>query len=186
LTIGSNIITVTANPQSKIFGDPDPALTYAAPNGITFTGTLERDTGENVGSYTINQGTLSAGLDYTINFVVADLLITKATPVITWNNPAPITQGTALSATQLNAVASVPGTLVYTPPIGTVLNTGDNQTLHADFTPIDNANYNTASKDVNINVSSTGGGEPGGGPGGGDLGGEPDAGAGGGRRRQQR
>ena len=48
----------------------------------------------------------------------------KATPTITWSTPADITYGTALSATQLNATASVPGTFVYTPAAGTVLNAG--------------------------------------------------------------
>jgi len=37
--------------------------------------------------------------------------VNQATPIITWSNPADITYGTALSATQLSAVASVPGAL---------------------------------------------------------------------------
>jgi hypothetical protein len=79
--------------------------------------------------------------------------VNQATPTITWSNPANITYGTALSGTQLNAFASVPGTFVYTPPSGTVLSTGDNQTLHVAFTPTDIANYSTTSKDVYINVT---------------------------------
>jgi hypothetical protein len=83
--------------------------------------------------------------------------VLKATPVITWSNPADIVYGTALSGTQLNATASwlgapVAGSFVYTPPAGTVLNAGSRQTLHVDFTPTDTANYNSASKDVTINV----------------------------------
>ena len=39
----------------------------------------------------------------------------------------------------------------YTPTAGTVLSVGA-QTLHVDFKPTDTANYNTASKDVTINV----------------------------------
>lgn len=50
--------------------------------------------------------------------------VNKATPTITWNKPADITHGTALTATQIDATASVPGTFVYTPPLGTVLNAG--------------------------------------------------------------
>ena len=92
----------------------------------------------------------TASKDVTINVIN---VIQKTTPTITWNNPADITYGTALSATQLNAVASVPGTYVYTPVAGTVLNAGT-QTLHVDFTPTDTANYNTASKDVTINVTN--------------------------------
>jgi hypothetical protein len=76
----------------------------------------------------------------------------KATPTITWANPAAITYGTALSGTQLNATTSVLGSFVYTPASGTVLDAGNGQTLHVDFTPTDAANYNSASKDVTINV----------------------------------
>src|SRR5439155_4624934 len=76
----------------------------------------------------------------------------KAMPTITWNNPADITTGTVLSGTQLNPTASVAGSFVYTPAAGTVLSEGNGQTLHVDFTPTAPANYNTASKDVMINV----------------------------------
>ena len=61
--------------------------------------------------------------------------------MITWANPAAISYGTALSGTQLNATANVPGTFAYTPAAGVVLNAGTGQTLHVDFTPTDAANY---------------------------------------------
>ena len=48
----------------------------------------------------------------------------KKLPTITWPAPAAITNPTPLSATQLNATASVPGTFVYTPAAGTVLAAG--------------------------------------------------------------
>lgn len=80
--------------------------------------------------------------------------VKKATPTITWSNPADIIYGTALSGTQLDATASVTGTFVYTPPAGTVLNVGAGQKLHVDFTPTDTVNYNSASKDVTINVNT--------------------------------
>ena len=53
-------ITVTVNPnQSKIYGNPDPALTFTSSNPTaTFTGALTRVAGETVGSYAIGQGTL--------------------------------------------------------------------------------------------------------------------------------
>src|SRR5947199_10314804 len=78
--------------------------------------------------------------------------VLRATPVVTWPTPADIVYGTALSGTQLNATASVPGTFVYTPAAGTVLNAGPGQNLHVDFTPTNTTNYNNASKDVTINV----------------------------------
>src|SRR5579862_5611639 len=80
------------------------------------------------------------------------LNVGKATPTITWANPADIPYGTALSATQLNATASVAGSFVYTPAAGVVLNAGSGQNLHVDFTPTDGADYGSTSKDVSINV----------------------------------
>ena len=59
----------------------------------------------------------------------------KATPAITWPTPAPITYGTALSGTQLNATApdGVAGTFVYAPASGAVLGAGADQTLDGDL-----------------------------------------------------
>lgn len=76
----------------------------------------------------------------------------KATPTITWANPATITYGTALSATQLNATASVPGTFVYTPAAGTVLSTGT-QTLSVTFTPTDVFDYATTTATTTLTVT---------------------------------
>ena len=81
--------------------------------------------------------------------------IVKKDVVITWGNPADIVVGTPLSATQLKAIASVPGNFVYTPAIGTVLNVGNAQNLKVDFTPTEIDNYNPSSKTVTINVINT-------------------------------
>ena len=63
LTIGAKTVTVTAAAKSKTYGDADPALTYtSAPalvTGDSFSGSLSRSPGENVGTYAINQGTLA-------------------------------------------------------------------------------------------------------------------------------
>ena len=77
----------------------------------------------------------------------------KTTPTITWANPAAISYGTALSTTQLNAAASVPGTFAYTPAAGTVLNAGAGQTLSVTFTPTDTTHYNTATATATITVN---------------------------------
>lgn len=76
---------------------------------------------------------------------------TVVTPAISWANPADIMYGTPLSATQLNATASVPGTFTYSPPAGTILNPGANQ-LSVSFVPNDTVNYTNASAAVAINV----------------------------------
>jgi|GEM_PF-2802813 len=83
----NNIIHVSANPQSKFYGDPDPVLSYtpteALPAGLSFTGAPAREPGENVkaGGYAIKQGTLDlTGTNheyYTIAFVNSTLTINK-------------------------------------------------------------------------------------------------------------
>jgi RHS repeat-associated protein len=75
-------------------------------------------------------------------------------PAITWRTPAPITYGTALSATQLNATASVAGTFAYTPAAGTIPAAGTD-TLSVTFTPTDTTDYKTATQTVVLTVSGT-------------------------------
>ncbi|MEJ0032729.1 MAG: hypothetical protein WDO15_21270 [Bacteroidota bacterium] len=81
------------------------------------------------------------------------ITIIKATPVITWPNPADITYGTPLGAGQLNATSTVAGTFTYNPVAGTVLAAGAGQTLSVNFTPTDGVNYNSVpTKTAAINV----------------------------------
>jgi hypothetical protein len=89
----------------------------------------------------------------TCNSDLESVTVTRATPVITWANPAPITHGTPLSSTQLDATANVPGSFVYNPPAGTVLPVGNNQALMVTFTPADLNDYTRTSKTVHINVT---------------------------------
>src|SRR5207302_1210716 len=96
--------------------------------------------------------TFSGNTNYAPASGDATITITKATPTITWNNPADIVYGTALGSTQLNATASIAGGFSYTPSGGTLLNAGPNQSLLAGFTPTDTTNYNATSKNVQINV----------------------------------
>jgi Flp pilus assembly CpaE family ATPase len=80
------------------------------------------------------------------------LTVTKATPIITWPRPAAISYGTALSATHLNAKASVSGSFVYTPAAGEVLAAGTH-TLTATFTPAETSNVATAQATVSLTVT---------------------------------
>jgi pilus assembly protein CpaE len=82
---------------------------------------------------------------------VTDVVIHE-TPTIAWPTPAPIVYGTALSATELNATASVPGTFVYTHAAGEVLAAGTD-TLSVIFTPTDAVNYTTAHAAVSLIVT---------------------------------
>jgi len=74
---------ITVEDKTKESGTPDPIFTYTYSglvNGDTeavFSGALERDPGELANSYDINQGTLSAGSNYTTSgrFIVGALNI---------------------------------------------------------------------------------------------------------------
>jgi len=81
ITINPKSIAITAITNHKTYGDVDPSFGYeVAPdllNGDSFSGVLTRSEGENVGTYTIQQGTLSAGNNYSITFQGADFTITK-------------------------------------------------------------------------------------------------------------
>ncbi len=89
------------------------------------------------------QGSSSPSIGQTVN---------KATPVLTWANPADISYGTALGSAQLNASASVPGIFSYSPTTGTLLTVANGQTLLVNFLPTDTANYTNASAHVAINI----------------------------------
>jgi hypothetical protein len=78
--------------------------------------------------------------------------VNKATPTITWAAPAAITYGTALSGTQLDAKASVPGALVYSPVAG-ILPAVGTDTLTVTFTPTDTTDYTTATGSVQLKVN---------------------------------
>jgi hypothetical protein len=83
VTVNTRPVTVTADPQTKVYGDPDPALTYQITSGSlvfadTFTGSLTRGPGEDVGTYAILQGTLALPASYNLTYVGDDLTITKA------------------------------------------------------------------------------------------------------------
>ena len=77
------LVTVTATSANKTTGENDPALIYtSSPTqlvaGNVFTGALSRAAGETVGTYAINQGSLSAGENYTITFVSATFTISSS------------------------------------------------------------------------------------------------------------
>ena len=109
-------LTVTADNASKTYGEDDPTFTYTATDlevNDTLTGTLSRETGENVGTYAITQGTL-ANPNYEITFVEGTFTINKATPpALTIPTATSITYGEKLSASTLSdGWAWVDGTIV--------------------------------------------------------------------------
>jgi hypothetical protein len=90
LTISERPITVTALAKSKEYGDADPALTYSIISGSlaytdTFTGSLDRAAGEDLGAYSINLNTLALNSNYAITYVSKNLTITKRAITVTAN-----------------------------------------------------------------------------------------------------
>jgi hypothetical protein len=165
--------TATATVQLTV-NKVTPTITWPTPAPISY-GTalsatqLDATSGGLAGTfvYTPAAGTvLAAGVqtlsvtftptdtvDYSVGTATVQLTVNKATPTITWATPAPISSGTALSATQLDASSgAVAGTFVYTPAAGTVLAAGV-QTLSVTFTPTDTADYNNATATVSLTVN---------------------------------
>ncbi|NID13823.1 MBG domain-containing protein, partial [Fibrivirga algicola] len=87
LTITKKTIAVAAVAKTKVYGENDPTLTYtfspALVSGDAFSGALTRASGNDVGTYAIQQGTLALSSNYTLNFTGANLTITKKTVTVT-------------------------------------------------------------------------------------------------------
>ncbi len=128
-------LNATASVEGTLVYTPGPG--YVLPVGthslwVTFTPA-------DSGSYAPQQASVS-------------IVVAKATPVLSWPVPAKIVYGAALDEAQLNASASVPGTLDYSSAPGEVLPPGMH-TLSVTFTPADSANYTTAKATVSLIVS---------------------------------
>jgi putative ubiquitin-RnfH superfamily antitoxin RatB of RatAB toxin-antitoxin module len=83
LTVTARPVTVTADPKTKVDGQVDPPLTYQVTSGSlvnsdSFGGTLTRVAGDTVGTYAIQQGSLSLGTNYSLTYVGANFTITPA------------------------------------------------------------------------------------------------------------
>ena len=104
--------------------------------------------------------------DYTTATATLSIVVTKATPAITWpGSGSTLEYGTPLSSSELNATASasgvnVPGTFVYNPGLGAILPAGTDK-VTVTFTPTDSKDYTTSTATLSIQVGSpslTGGG----------------------------
>jgi len=90
--------------------------------------------------------------EYSTSQASVPLTVAQAIPSIEWPIPAPIAQGTALSAAQLNAKVMVPGSLAYRPALGETLSPGVHN-LSVSFTPADPLNYTSAKASVSLTVN---------------------------------
>jgi MBG domain (YGX type) len=156
LSINAATVHVTANAQTIEYGTPDPTFTYSVsglPNGnnaIIFTGSLSRLPGEDVGTYPITIGSLSAGSNYTISYTGNFLTITKDSQQITWSqslsvgcNSTSQVRLTATASSNLAVTYSVSDTSVATVS-GNVLTLLKSGTAVVTAAQAGDADYNAA------------------------------------------
>ena len=155
LVVNPRPVTVTADAQSKTYGDADPALTYqitagSLVNGDTFAGTLVRAAGETVGNYPIRQGTLALSNNYAMTYKGANLKINKKAASVQ-PNPATKVYGSAdpaLSGTLSGFLTADNVTASYSRTAGQTV-AGSPYTIRAVLSPSGvlanyNIQYNTA------------------------------------------
>ena len=136
LTITKATVTVTADAQSKVYGEADPTLTYQVSGLVgsdALTGELSRDAGENVGTYAITQGTLSAGDNYDMNFTGA-LFTINAKPEEPGTGSDPSTEISVNPSFNADNDASSPDYRVYGKPQREAARTAWLQDAMAPFT----------------------------------------------------
>lgn len=82
LDITARALTIGAVAAAKVYGAPEPEVTWQLTSGSLVagdqvTGTLSRTPGENVGNYPILRHTLTAGGNYDLTYVGASLVISQ-------------------------------------------------------------------------------------------------------------
>jgi hypothetical protein len=149
-------ILTWANPADIVYGTPLSATQLNASAGMDGSLTYNPPAGTvlNAGAAQVLSATFIPAdtTKYNAPTITASINVSKATPVLTWANPADTPFGTALSSAQLNASANVEGSYTYNPPAGTLLKTGVGQMLAVTFTPADTTNYIPATASVELNV----------------------------------
>jgi hypothetical protein len=137
-TVRAGTSTVNGGTFTFSFGNFGTSVSGVVANG-TATATLALPAGTNAGPY-FGEVAYSGTAGLLASSGGARITVAQAVPVISWPAPASISYGTPLSATQLDATASVPGVFEYDPSSGTTLPAGT-QTLTALFRPKDRIDY---------------------------------------------
>ena len=141
------------SPKLRLYNPDGTLLAAANPFGCSgSTIQLNSVTLAQTGIYTLLAGDCSDTLTGNVNLSGQCFGTCPAMPVINWAEPASISFGTPLSATQLNAKSPVSGSFAYTPAAGKVLAEGP-QNLFARFTPTDTTHYSTGEDSVQIFVN---------------------------------
>jgi hypothetical protein len=154
-------LAIVVNNATRSYGAANPAFTgtpgsfvngdTAVSTGLSYTSTATATSPAGTYPITAVLTNATAAQNYSLNVTGGTLTVTDASSTIQWAAPAAISYGAPLTATQLNATAGVPGTFVYTPAAGTVLNAGT-QTLSVTFTPTATTEYAAGTATTTLTV----------------------------------
>ena len=147
--------TITwSNPADIVYGTALSGTQLNAQVDIAGTCTYSPVAGTilNAGTQTLTATFTPSNKNYNSATKSVTINVSKAEPTITWDTPADIVYGTALSGTQLNAGSDVDGKFTYNPADGSILDAGT-QTLTATFAPTDANNYKSGVISVKINIA---------------------------------
>jgi hypothetical protein len=160
----SQTITFSAPASPVNYSVAPISLSATSTSGLAITfsvlsgpGTVSGTNGSTLTINGVGTVVVAANQTGTANYAAAtqvtqSIVVSQATPAITWPTPAAISYGTALGATQLDASSTVAGTFAYSPAAGAVLGAGS-QTLSVTFTPTNTTNYATATAHATLAVN---------------------------------
>lgn len=127
------------------------SLAASTSDSVTLTMNMANYPAGGLSSYSGQITATVSSVTFSSDVTASDNVIYQQVPAIAWATPAPIVYGTPLSAAQLDATSTVPGSFTYSPAIGTVLSVGQ-QAVNVTFTPNDTTDYTTATANVMLNV----------------------------------
>ena len=150
-TITAKDITVTADDNSKTYGESDPTFTYtvdtATPlaEGDTLTGALDRAAGEDIGTYDITQGTLTNenNPNYNITFNKGTFKIngTEINEIVITGITAPVKMVTLDTDADTTTTGCTPGAVSWTDGDTSVTEAGFDKAYTATVTVTADSNH---------------------------------------------
>ena len=144
-------ITPAAIPYGTALGVAQLNAVASVPGSFAYTPAL--GTILIVGAQTLSVSfTPTDTADYAASTASVQLVVNPSAPVLNWQTPAAISYGTPLTATQLDATASVPGSFTYAPASGAILHAGQANLL-ITFSPTDATDFTTATASVQLVVN---------------------------------
>jgi endoglucanase len=171
LGVKQAVLVATALPATRAYGAANPTFSgtltgVVSGDGITATYVSQATATTAAGTYSSGPDAITPVLadpnnrlsNYAATLNEGTLTITAGNTGtgsnITWPIPAPIIYGTPLTAAQLDATSTTPGTFTYTPAAGTVLGAGP-QTLSVSFLPTGSTTAEIGKTSLQVNQATT-------------------------------